>query len=132
VEESAKRMHSFRDPTFGVSNRVDSKRIVDVQVLPEPPLTNINNEGRKNIEQETLISSKEKNIVKAKEAVVPIPPAMLNNISSPVKNPVHLRFDRSTKNYDSNTNDSVLESAAQSEKNARKENSGNATVVFVH
>ena len=95
-------------------------------------MTNINNEGRKNIEQETLISSKEKNIVKAKEAVVPTPPALLNNISSPVKNPVHLRFDRSTKNYDSNTHDSVLESAAQSEKNARKENSGNATVVFVH
>ena len=132
VEESAKWMHSFQDPTFGVSNRFDSKRIVDVQVLPEPPLTNINNEGRKNIEQETLISSKEKNIVKAKEAVVPTPPALLNNISSPVKNPVHLRFDRSTKNYDSNTNDSVLESAAQSEKNARKENSGNTTVVFVH
>ena len=132
VKESAKWMHSFQDPTFGVSNRFDSKRIVDVQVLPEPPLTNINNEGRKNIEQETLISSKEKNIVKAKEAVVPTPPALLNNISSPVKNPVHLRFDRSTKNYDSNTNDSVLESAAQSEKNARKENSGNATVVFVH
>ena len=103
-----------------------------VQVLPSPPLTNVNNEGRKNIEQDTLISSKEKNIVKAKEAVVPTPPALLNNISSPVKNPVHLRFDRSTKNYDSNTNDSVLESAAQSEKNARKENSGNATVVFVH
>ena len=132
VEESAKWMHSFQDPTFGVSNRFDSKRIVDVQVLPSPPLTNINNEGRKNIEQETLISSKEKNIVKAKEAVVPTPPALLNNISSPVKNPVHLRFDRSTKNYDSNTHDSVLESAAQSEKNARKENSGNATVVFVH
>jgi len=132
VKESAKWMHSFQDPTFGVSNRFDSKRIVDVHVLPEPPLTNINNEGRKNIEQETLISSNEKNIVKAKEAVVPTPPAMLNNISSPVKNPVHLRFDRSTKNYDSNTNDSVLESAAQSEKNARKENSGNATVVFVH
>ena len=55
-----------------------------------------------------------------------------NNVPSPVKNPVHLRFDRSTKNYDSNTNDSVLESAAQSEKNARKENSGNTTVVFVH
>ena len=84
------------------------------------PRTNVNNEGRKNIEQDTLISSKEKNIVKAKEAVVPTPPALLNNISSPVKNPVHLRFDRSTKNYDSNTNDSVLESAAQSEKNARK------------
>ena len=132
MKESAKWMHSFQDPTFGVSNRFDSKRIVDVQVLPEPPLTNINNEGRKNIEQETLISSKEKNIVKAKEAVVPTPPALLNNISSPVKNPVHLRFDRSTKNYDSNTNDSVLESAAQSEKNARKENSGNTTVVFVH
>ena len=132
VKESAKWMHSFQDPTFGVSNRFDSKRIVDVQVLPSPPLTNINNEGRKNIEQETLISSKEKNIVKAKEAVVPTPPALLNNISSPVKNPVHLRFDRSTKNYDSNTNDSVLESAAQSEKNARKENSGNTTVDFVH
>ena len=98
VEESAKWMHSFQDPTFGVSNRVDSKRIFDVQVLPLPPLTNINNEGRKNIEQETLIS-KEKNIIKAKEAVVSTPTALLNIIPSPVKNPFHLRFDRSAKNY---------------------------------
>jgi hypothetical protein len=73
-----------QDPTFGVSNRVDSKRIVDVQVLPSPPLTKINNVGRKNIEQETLISKK-KNFAKAKEVVVPTPPALLNNVPSPVK-----------------------------------------------
>ena len=131
VKESAKWMHSFQDPTFGVSNRDDSKRNIDVPVLPLPPLPKINNEGHKNIEQETLISSKEKNIVKAKEAVVPTPPALLNHIASPVKNPVHLRFDWSAKNYDSNTHHSDLESAVQSEKVARKENSGNATVFPV-
>ncbi len=73
VKESAKWMLIFQHPTFGVSNRDDSMRKIDVPVLPSPPLPNINNEGRKNIDQETLISKK-KNIVKAKETVIPTPP----------------------------------------------------------
>jgi hypothetical protein len=107
VDERAKWRHIFQDPTFGVSNRDDSKRNIDVPVLPSPPLPKINIEGHKNTEQETLISKK-KNIVKANEAVVSTPPALLNNVPSPVKNPVHLRFDSTAKNYDSNTHDQLL------------------------
>ena len=60
--------------------------------------------------------TKKKNILKAKDTMLTTPPALLNNVPSPVKNPVHLRFDSTAKNYDSNiTHDSVIESAVQSE-----------------
>jgi hypothetical protein len=83
VEEIAKWIHIFSSPpTFGVSYRDDSKKNIDIPILPSPPLPNINNEGHKNIEQETFISKK-KNIVKAKVTAFPTPPILLlNNVPS--------------------------------------------------
>jgi hypothetical protein len=61
----------FSRPCFWRFQQDDSKRNVFAMVLPSLPLTNINNEGHKTIEQATLISKK-KNIVKAKEAMLPL------------------------------------------------------------